>query len=414
MPTSKFTLASETAHILPVLFGFCTPAKYCFRALASFNRHAWNVPHPARSKQNSLDVKPSPRKLHKRSASSNSSVGRSFLGGVGRRSSVGPGPSNLPANGEVSEDGVSTKRSLSRRSGKSSRSSTSGDDKLRTITSNVALGERFAGDPSVYEQLPSPYVDNMIRERVSIRGQIRPLEPEDELPACTMPPEKLGVAGELALRRYLEGQAKWDERYGRTAKRVQKKRARNLALAKKETVRNVAQLQMHFFQDANGSGKDSKGIKAGLRSAASWAWAWALDGLEKPPPSSIVARRDTEEARRLSRIADEPVDSETHPLSANNLWSFVFSRLGQDKDEGRQDNEKRNGAGESDGTEKDRSTMDSARARRTRSLLVPRKRDVVPRRYVSASAVVRPRREESVQETEEEDDVDLHRTVSSS
>jgi hypothetical protein len=39
-------------------------------------------------------------------------------------------------------------------------------------------------------------------------------------------------------------------------------------------------------------------------SSPGWAWSWVLDELENPPPSSIVARRDTEEARQLAGFAD--------------------------------------------------------------------------------------------------------------
>ncbi len=73
-------------------------------------------------------------------------------------------------------------------------------------------------------------------------------------------------------------------------------------------------------------------MKEGLRkTAASWAWAWAIDGDERPPASSIVARRDTEEARRLSKIADLPIVGDEHHLSGNNLWSFIVNVLTSEK-----------------------------------------------------------------------------------
>jgi acetyl esterase/lipase len=326
----------EAAHILPVLFSFCTPAKFCFRALASFNRHVWNVAHPP-SKQNSVDDKPSPRKLVKRSLSNSMTRKRSFLSSDKRRSTA-PLVSRKPsvATSEVSETGIMRNRSVSTQSSSSVR--------LDTITSEAVTESRFAGDPAVYGASPSPYVENMIRERVAINGQIRPLEPESELPACSMPPERLGVVGELAVRRYLDGKSKWSERYGRAEKHIRKMRTRNLLLARKETaIRNVAQLQMHFFQSSNAFAENvdsEKGVKEGLRSAASWAWAWALDGEERPPPSSIVARRDTKEARRLSRIADQPTDEFDHKMNANSLWSFLVNKLSLEKNEANEEREK--------------------------------------------------------------------------
>jgi hypothetical protein len=35
---------TETAHVLPVLFSFCTPAKFCFRAMAAFVKYATGMP----------------------------------------------------------------------------------------------------------------------------------------------------------------------------------------------------------------------------------------------------------------------------------------------------------------------------------------------------------------------------------
>lgn len=34
----------ETAHVLPVLFAFCTPAKFCFRAMAAFAKYVTGIP----------------------------------------------------------------------------------------------------------------------------------------------------------------------------------------------------------------------------------------------------------------------------------------------------------------------------------------------------------------------------------
>lgn len=237
---------------------------------------------------------------------------------------------------DPSSDGQEVDEFGNRTSESSSRSSLPKVETPRTEKSSDAGTVRFAGNPAVYLESASlsPFVDHMIRERVSITGEVRPLEAEDELAACTMPNELIGIVGELTLRRYQEGRTKWDEKYRRTVKRIQKHRARNLERARNETVRNVTQLQMHFFQNADDDQSETLGIKEGLRrTTASWAWAWALDGAERPPPSSIVARRDTEEARRLSRIADLPVDQDDKHISANKLWSYLVNRLNTEKKE---------------------------------------------------------------------------------
>jgi hypothetical protein len=67
--------------------------------------------------------------------------------------------------------------------------------------------------------------------------------------------------------------------------------------------------------------------------------AWALDEDERPPSSSIVARRDTEEALKLARVADEAVLASEQTLSANNLWNVIISFLMDTPDERRKKRE---------------------------------------------------------------------------
>ncbi|EJD08013.1 alpha/beta-hydrolase [Fomitiporia mediterranea MF3/22] len=340
----------QAAHTLPVLFFACRAAKFCFRAMSIFSRYTFGTlpaqPSPSPSSNNEISPQ---RKGFRRSISLSASVSRrlSMMGGRKRHVSftqdeVGQ---EIP-NGEVLSP-ISQASSPSRLSESSSNSSSLGG-----LNSHPQLDQevmRFAGDPVVYQRrnggLPSAFIDNMIRERVSTRGEIRPLEPEDQLPACTVPPGRVGVASELVLRRYLEGSTKWNERFAKAKETIRKQRAQSLKLARNDTVRNVTQLQMHFFQNADEEREREDGdvdpnvtidgsVREGLRtSAASWAWAWALDGAEHPPPSSIVARRDTEEARRLSRIADLPADTHDHRMSGNNLWSYLVNKLSLEKSE---------------------------------------------------------------------------------
>lgn len=174
----------------------------------------------------------------------------------------------------------------------------------------------------------------MIRERVSTQGSIRPLEPEDELPACTLPHELIGVISELAVRRYQDGLMRFGKKFAKTTKSIAKERRRNLDRARKDTVKNMSQLQTYLAKDSKEGTTNSdpqkdtvKGVKEGLATTGSWSWAWALDCDEVPPPSSIVSRRDTEEARRLAKIADQAVLMEEDMISGNNLWSLLVNFL---------------------------------------------------------------------------------------
>ena len=125
----------------------------------------------------------------------------------------------------------------------------------------------------------------MIRERVSIQGTIRPLEPETELPAMQVPPERIGTPSEHALRRYIAGHARFEKKFARAIQRIAKDRERQRAQ------------QQHDNHD------DDDSAERGLLSAD-----------ERPPAGSIVARRDTKEALRF---ADKSVLTSESALSAD-------------------------------------------------------------------------------------------------
>ncbi|KAI1785206.1 alpha/beta-hydrolase [Ganoderma leucocontextum] len=192
---------------------------------------------------------------------------------------------------------------------------------------------RHAGEQEVYDN----GLDAMIRERVSTHGVLRPLEPEPELSAFRLPPELIGEISELTVRRYMDGTAKFGKKFSKTSQAIEKARERNLECAKQDTMRNMVQLQTFLAHehDEHGKGKqrgigEAEGgatVKAGLAASGSWQWAWALDVDENPPPSSIVSRRDTEEARRLAKIADQAVFSEDQAISGNNLWQLIVNFL---------------------------------------------------------------------------------------
>lgn len=193
----------------------------------------------------------------------------------------------------------------------------------------------------------------MIRERVSTQGVIRPLEPEDELPALQVPPDLIGALSERAIRRYVEGKERFDKKFSSTIKHIAKHRERNLKQGSQDTYRRITQLQHYLEREREATGGPSQpstsgpdnsqskgqasgtGVQEGLLNAtASWSLAWALDGDERPPPSSIVARRDTQEALELARVADMAVLAQESEWNANNLWSVVsnFLTVVPDKD----------------------------------------------------------------------------------
>ncbi|KAF5382996.1 hypothetical protein D9757_006344 [Collybiopsis confluens] len=217
--------------------------------------------------------------------------------------------------------------------------------------------ERCAGDPAVYsdsKQYPSFY-NSMIRERVSTRGVIRPLEPPSELPALAVPVQLIGEISELAVRRYIEGRNFYDIKFAGTMKEIEKRRKKHLKQARKDTVKNMSALQGSVDKEREKLTGNSKAkhdhdhhespysIETALLASSGWSWSWALDHSERPPPSSLVARRDTHEALMLARIADQSVLQEEQVkglgglVTANNLWSVFMGLLtptGKGIDEG--------------------------------------------------------------------------------
>jgi len=202
----------------------------------------------------------------------------------------------------------------------------------------------------------------MIRERVSTKGVLRPLEDEAKLDGCTLPLDEIGVFNEKSVRRYLKGQKAWEKKFSGLAKSIDKTRNKNLALAKTRDLQILQRLETrlqkaeagpsrvkmieappvvitdddatpssptHPLPSNDAESEDLSHIQAHqVLGSRQWSWGWALDG-ENPPPSSIVARRDTDEARRLGKIADKQLGSEEseHAMSGNNLWQIIMEML---------------------------------------------------------------------------------------
>ncbi|CAK9781177.1 alpha/beta-hydrolase [Cutaneotrichosporon oleaginosum] len=226
-----------------------------------------------------------------------------------------------------------------------------------------------AGWPGIYDG-PNPFTDHMIRERVDRVGACRPLEPESQLSAMTMPAAEIGMIKTAAVMRYLEGQAKWDHKFAGSFKRVARHRARNLKRADKdapkiaERWRRGSPSNLRPSREATprtspestpeGTPRGSMSSEEDLYDVGfvavdeTWAWGWALED-ERPPPSAIVSRRDLPEGRALALLADRidaPGDSELNLLSVWVILAQLFS------------------TGEKEGVEEARYMRDKARARK--------------------------------------------------
>ncbi len=95
------------------------------------------------------------------------------------------------------------------------------DRKRQTNNGNgTAIGK--AGD-----HLP-PFQHHMIRQRVTRHGEIFPLAPASELPACTMDPSLIGVIKPGPVRKWLAAMKSFNQRYAKEKRKVQKQRIKEM------------------------------------------------------------------------------------------------------------------------------------------------------------------------------------------
>ena len=165
----------------------------------------------------------------------------------------------------------------------------------------------------------------MIRERVSTKGVVRPLELEAELDAFQLQPQYIGQFSEKTINRFLQEREIFNKKFSKTAKSIEKRRRRNLERSKHDTIKRLGFLRQFLHKSDDEA--ETKKRKETMLLSPQWSWAWALDEEEDPPPSSIVSRRDTEEARKLAEVADKAVLSSDQTVSGNSLWSFVINFL---------------------------------------------------------------------------------------
>ncbi|KAI9460341.1 hypothetical protein F5148DRAFT_1150733 [Russula earlei] len=260
----------DAAHVLPLAFGATTPAKYCYRAITTFIKHVTNMPPTAE-----LQRQKRPPAFRQSDTILEEAVA----------SPIAPSPLGLDRPGAPSQ---TKERSLSRPKGLSRITSyfrggshlfSKSPRSLSDVEDEDALEDILAGDPMVYYGgwAKSSEHQDMIRERVSIRGAIRPLEAEQDLPALQVVPERLGAISELWIHRYIAGTDLHKKKFAVHIKQLAKLHERAIA--------NLHQTSVPHSTKEKATASVSPG----------WCLAWALEADECPPPSSLVARRDIAE-----------------------------------------------------------------------------------------------------------------------
>lgn len=181
---------------------FTTPAKYCYRAISSFIKWVTtdlNDTHPISPVSTTdmalpveHDVRHPDAELHHNlvnETTSNPSQ-QSSSDGLAAPSSLLGGNSSPDATEGSSLRKRSLRRSRSREKG---------------LKTKVIPGLEKTIYTSTQPFNRPPYVDNMIRERVSISGVVRPLESAGAIKALHLNPEDIGLIKEGPVKRYLAG-----------------------------------------------------------------------------------------------------------------------------------------------------------------------------------------------------------------
>lgn len=127
------------------------------------------------------------------------------------------------------------------------------------------------------DELP-PFKNHMIRQRVNRHGRLRPLEAEDQLPACQMTADEVGVIKEGPVRKWLAMRAQSDIRYQSARAKIHKRRLKEM---------------MAGYQVFEG---------------------------ERPPPSALAARR---------KMGDELGAGKRRKSMGLSLWSLWGSKHDQ-------------------------------------------------------------------------------------
>lgn len=131
---------------------------------------------------------------------------------------------------------------------------------------------------------------HMIRQRVSIHGTVRPLEPPKELPGCNMRPEDIGRLHAVPVRKWLKQRQTWDDRYAKDLE--------------------------HWCQ-----------VKLADRAKAEQS-AFLLGQFpgERPPLGSVAGWHDRDLARKAASSVDEAVGKKTSASMALAMWTNISGK----------------------------------------------------------------------------------------
>ncbi|GAA6040711.1 hypothetical protein JCM8097_000886 [Rhodosporidiobolus ruineniae] len=142
--------------------------------------------------------------------------------------------------------------------------------------------------------LSPPGAAHMIRQRVSLYGILRPMEPPSELPGCRMNPDEIGRLHAIPVRKWLKQRSEWDTKYAVDLAKYRAIKARDRALA------------------------EEGGFLLGQFKG------------ERPPLGSIAGWWDRDLAKEAAASVDE-IGAKTSASMALAMWSKISAKPDEDK-----------------------------------------------------------------------------------
>ncbi|KDR83943.1 hypothetical protein GALMADRAFT_686758 [Galerina marginata CBS 339.88] len=266
MPTNvHLQVFDGMCHVLTV-FTFTKSAKYAYWSVAEFIRHV------SKHDEEHLRLHPFPERSQSQKAATP--------------------PKKYGSESDVRRPSSADSETKLYMEGKSSAGQRSDEHIVHSkSTSAIETGHCKNATPDVA----------MVRERVNLSGQVRPMEPPEALQALQLKASDIGVIKEAPALRWAEGQRKWDERYSRNSKRVLKQKAHYEAKAE-HLVKNA--LDQGFIHKSHGGPVGDPPMPwttstsvGKIQPDRRWGPLDLQD--ERPPPTAIAGRRDTPEAVAL-------------------------------------------------------------------------------------------------------------------
>jgi acetyl esterase/lipase len=167
-----------------------------------------------------------------------------------------------------------------------------------------------------------PFVNHMVRQRITRHGDILPLPAPEELPGCAMSNELVGVIKQGPVRKWLDQKRKWDSRYKGVKARVHEKRIRDA----KAGLESFGAGEMPPPSALAGRRKiGGEMMKEKKKVKSYWLSVWSLWG-SKHDEMTVERERVADGKEKVEVVADKGAEEEKHGEMTQDGGAVVVGR----------------------------------------------------------------------------------------